>query len=332
MKTVEASIPGEALHAPAMRSHISDAFEPLVEADDVTANIRQLRVQVQYLQSALATSHQDALAAHRQVSLLNDTAARISGPQEELQRGHPYDVLDDPNWNVKALCLSEGLDPDALRHLGRLLTKRTRFRKGQTLFCIGAIANALVVIQAGSCKTSLIAKDGQEQICGYYIAGDIIGIEDIGSHIHDCQAVALEDLEARCLSFDQLDVFANISKVFRRNLNNLISQEMARGHALMLILGSMHAEQRVAAFLLDIAQRYKVKGYSPSEVVLRMTREEIGCFLGLKLETVSRAFSHFQRSGIVQVEGRFLKLLDSVALSRILDRGVLSPHLERPEF
>jgi CRP/FNR family transcriptional regulator, anaerobic regulatory protein len=102
-------------------------------------------------------------------------------------------------------------------------------------------------------------------------------------------------------------------------LNSLISQEITRGHALMLILGSMHAGQRVAAFLLDVAHRYEVKGYSPSEVVLRMTRAEIGSLLGLKLETVSRIFSRLQRHGVVQVEGRVMKLLDSVALHRILD-------------
>ena len=320
MKTIEASIPGGAPSASGVRRRIREAVGPFVEADDVTASIRHLQGQVKHLQRALATSHQDALAAHRQVSLLRKTAAQSSEPPDALERGDAFDVLDDPNFNAKSLCLSEGLDSDAMRHLERLLTRRARFRKGQTLFYIGTISNALVVMQAGSCKTSLIAKDGQEQICGYYIAGDIIGIEHIGSHVNDCQAVALEAVEARYLSFDQLDTFANVSKIFRRNLNNLISQEIARDHALMLILGSMHAEQRVAAFLLDMAQRYKAKGYSPSEFVLRMTREEIGCLLGLKLETVSRALSHFQRSGIVQVEGRCMKLLDSDALNRILDR------------
>jgi CRP/FNR family transcriptional regulator len=331
VKTIEASIPGKPRSAPEMRGRMRSDPEPRVDADDATLRARQMQAQVLQLKRALAASHRDALAAHREVAVLKRATARSSESPAPFERDDASDVQDDPNWNVNALCLSKGLDSQAMFHLGRLLIKRTRFQKGQTLHYIGTVSKALVVIQAGSCKTLLIAKDGQEQICGYYIAGDVIGIEAIGRNLHDCQAVALEDLQVRFLSFDQLDAFANISSVFRRNLNNLISQEIARGHALMLMLGSMHAEQRVAAFLLDIAQRYKAKGYSPSEIMLRMTREEIGCLLGLKLETVSRTFSHFQRGGIVQVEGRFLKLLDSTALNRILDRGVPSPRGERSE-
>jgi CRP/FNR family transcriptional regulator len=328
VKTVDTSIHATPRSAARTPGRVRDVVEPFVDADNAKLRIRLLQAQVQHLERTLATSHNDALAAHRQVATSKREAAQYSEHPDSFERGDAFDILEDPNWSPKALCLSDGLDAEAVRHLGRLLTKRTRFHKGQTLYRIGTISHELVVLQAGSCKTSLIANDGQEQICGYYIAGDIIGVEDIGSHIHDCQAVALEDVEARCISFDQLDAFANVNKVLRRNLNNLVSQEMVRSHALMLILGSMHAEQRVAAFLLDIAQRYKAKGYSPSEVVLRMTREEIGCLLGLKLETVSRAFSRLQRSGIVQVEGRCMKLLDSVALNRILACGVASPRGE----
>ena len=220
---------------------------------------------------------------------------------------------------MKGSSLSAGLDPEAIRHLGQLLTRRRRFRKGDVLYGFGAIADALVAIKTGSCKTSLIAKDGQEQICGYHLSDDVIGIDGLGAGAHDCQAVALEDVVACWLSFDQVDAFAEVNQIFRRNLNNLVSQDIVRGHAWMLVLGSMHAEQRMAAFLLDLSERYKAKGYSPSEFVLRLTREEIGSLLGLKLETVSRLFSRFQRNGIVQVEGRVLKLLDIVVLNRILE-------------
>ena len=314
MKTVLASIPSESGGTTTVRDR---------RRRNVEVSVDQLLAQVDYLKDALASSRQDALAARQQLSIFNRAAALL--PETPIvEHDKARDRPDNPNLYVKASCLSAGLEPEAMRHLGRLLARRHRFRKGDALYCVGATANALLAIQTGSCKTSLVTKDGQEQICGYYLAGDIIGIDGLGNGVRDCQAVALEDVEGCWLSFDRVDAFAEVNQTFRHNLNNLVSQDIVRGHAGMLILGSMHAEQRLAAFLLDLSERYKGKGYSSSEFVLRLTREEIGSLLGLKLETVSRVFSRFQRNGIVQVEGRLLKLLDLVTLNRILECGFQS--------
>ena len=232
-----------------------------------------------------------------------------------------HDVGRDPvpssSWARTDFCLSAGLGPEVGPHIEQILASRLRFRKGDLLYRVGDGFNALYAIRAGTCKTVLLARDGHDQIAGYHIVGDIIGIDGVGTDIHECQATALEDMDVCPLPFEQLENLARLSDPFRHNLHKLLSQESARAHALMLVLGTMRAEQRLAVFLLDLSQRYRARGYSSCEFVLRMTREEIGSYLGLKLETVSRLFSRFQRDGLIQVQGRAVKLLDRVALSRL---------------
>ena len=189
------------------------------------------------------------------------------------------------------------------------------------LYRIGDPFTALYAIRTGSCKTVLLARDGHDQVGGYHMSGDIIGMDGIGVDSHECQATALEDMDVCPLPFAQIENLARVSDPFRHNLYKLLSQESARAQTLMLVLGTMRAEQRLAVFLLELSQRYRTRGYSSCDFVLRMTREEIGSYLGLKLETISRLFSRFQREGLVQVQGRTVKLLDRVAVARLVDCG-----------
>ena len=222
-------------------------------------------------------------------------------------------------WKRPEFCLSAGLGPETASQVERLLNQRVRFRKGDVLYRVGSGFHALYAIRAGSCKTVLLARDGRDLVAGYHMAGDIIGMDGIGTDTHGCDATALEDLEVCPLPFDEVEILTRQSDPFRRNLHRLLSREGQRAQALMIVLGTMRAEQRLAAFLLDLSQRYQERGYSPCEFVLRLTREEIGSHLGLKLETVSRLFSRFQREGLIQVQGRTVKLLDRHAVGRLVD-------------
>jgi CRP/FNR family transcriptional regulator len=121
------------------------------------------------------------------------------------------------------------------------------------------------------------------------------------------------------LPFDRLEALGRRNVGFQHNLHRLLSREIARERGVMVLLGTMAAERRLAVFLLDLSQRYHARGYSSCEFVLRMTREEIGSYLGLKLETVSRLFSRFQRDGLLQVQGRIVKLLDRQSLKQLLE-------------
>jgi len=205
-----------------------------------------------------------------------------------------------------------------MRQLDQIISKRARIRKRESLYRPGDAFTALFAIRLGTFKTLLLAEDGRAQITGYHMAGEIIGLDGIGDNRHACQAVALEDSEVCVLPFKELDELANGIPLLRRNLYRFISKDICRDQDMMLLLGSRSAEERLALFLLNLAERYHRRGYSASEFMLRMTREEIASYLGLQLETVSRLFSHLHEAGLIQVQGRAVKLLDTAALKRLI--------------
>lgn len=223
--------------------------------------------------------------------------------------------------SLRELCLPVGLEPDEMRQLDNLIGARTRVMKRDTLYRPGDPFTALYAIRLGTFKTLLLAEDGREQITGYHMAGEIVGLDGISNTVHACQAVALEDSEVCVLPFNELDELAHDIPLLRRNLYRFISKDICRDQDMMLLLGSRCAEERLALFLLNLADRYQARGYSSSEFVLRMTREEIASYLGLKLETVSRLFSRLQEEGLIQVQGRAVKLLDLAALKKLVGRS-----------
>ena len=204
-----------------------------------------------------------------------------------------------------------------MRQLDDVIEERVRLKKGDDLYRVGETFRALYAIRGGSCKTTILSEDGREQVAGYHIPGDLVGLDGIGAFRHGCQAVALEDTEVCVLPFERLEALAHRLPPLQKNLHRLLSREIIRDHSVMLLLGTMRAEERLAVFLLSLSRRYRERGYSATEFVLRMTREEIGSHLGLKLETVSRLFSRFAQEGLIEVQGRFVKLLDMTALRQL---------------
>ena len=252
---------------------------------------------------------------------------QTSRPDRGFAAVRPRAVLHDisrgqvscPTCKLQDLCLSEGLDAESMRQIDELVTARIRLRKGETLFRPGDRFSSLYAIRSGSCKTVSLSEDGHDQVAGYHMPGEIIGTDGVGTSAHGCQAVALEDTEVCALPFERLAALSRQNGRFQHNLHRLLAREIARERAVMMLLGTMNAEQRLATFLLDLSRRYQALGYSSCEFVLRMTREEIGSYLGLKLETVSRLFSRFQREGLIQVQGRVVKLLDRASVKRLVD-------------
>ncbi|MEO8187198.1 MAG: fumarate/nitrate reduction transcriptional regulator Fnr [Burkholderiaceae bacterium] len=221
------------------------------------------------------------------------------------------------NCSVRELCLPVGVDQEGLRQIDALVTDRVHLKKGDMLYRAGDPFTALHAIRVGSCKTTVLGEKGYEQVAGFHMIGDIVGMDGVGTERHGGQAVALEDTEVCLLPFDRLEELARHVVPLQRNLHKVLSTEIARDQNVMLLLGSMRAEERLAIFLLNLSQRYRDRGYSATEFVLRLTREDIGSFLGLTLETVSRLLSRFQAAGLIQVQGRVLKLLDSSALKQL---------------
>ena len=219
-------------------------------------------------------------------------------------------------------CLPAGLEAEDLWEFDELFEGQRRLRKGDMLLHAGGTFVALYAIRVGSLKISILAEDGREQVAGYQMAGEIIGLDGIATGCHTCNAAALEDSEVCAVPFDRLEQMAQANPVIRNSVRQLLAAEVRRNHGHMLLLGSMRAEERVASFLLNLAERYRRRGYSGSEFVLRMTREEIGSYLGLKLETVSRVFSRLQADGLIQAQGRDVKLLDPPQLNHLVGREV----------
>jgi CRP/FNR family transcriptional regulator len=201
-----------------------------------------------------------------------------------------------------------------MRRVDNVVGRRAQVRKRESLYRAGEHFVALYAIRVGSLKTVVLTEDGREQITGYHMAGEIVGFDGIGGERYGCEAIALEDSEVCALPFKCLDDLAHEIPMLRRNLYRFIANDICRDQNMLLVLGSRTAEERLTLFLLDLAGRFRERGYSSSEFVLRMTREEIASYLGLKLETVSRLFSHLQEEGLLQIQGRAVKLLDVPAL------------------
>lgn len=219
--------------------------------------------------------------------------------------------------NLRELCLPVAFTSDQMDQFDALVVHRTKVRKHASLYRPGDPFHSLYAIRNGTLKTMVLAEDGREQVMGYHILGEVIGFDGIGTNSHHAGAIALEDTEVCGLPFNSIEELARTMPALQHNLHQMMSTVMSKDQSVMLLLGSMHAEERLAVFLLDLADRYRRRGYSSTEYSLRMTREEIGSYLGLQLETVSRLFSRFQGEGIVQVQGRAMKLLDPAALRRI---------------
>jgi CRP/FNR family transcriptional regulator len=219
---------------------------------------------------------------------------------------------------MRALCLPVGLSEKDLIELDNALGNKLKLKKGEILFHSGAPFTSLYAVRLGSLKTTVLSDDGREQVAGYHMPGDLLGLDGMSEDRHGCAAVALEDSELCVMPFTRIEEVARQVPALQHNLHKFLSREIERDHKVMLLLGSMRAEERLAAFLLNLSQRYQSRGYSSTEFVLRMTREEIGSFLGLKLETVSRLFSRFQEEGLVTVAGRSVKIIDMPMLKQLV--------------
>lgn len=211
-----------------------------------------------------------------------------------------------------------GLTPSELERVDGVVANRRKVKRGSLLFRNGDRFTSLYAIRTGFFKTCIASEDGREQVTGFQMAGEIIGLDGIVNDNHTCDAVALEDAEVCVMPFDQLEELSREVNTLQRHVHKIMSREIVREHGVMLLLGSMCAEERLAAFLLNLIERLHARGFSQTEVILRMTREEIGSYLGLKLETVSRTFSKLVDEQIVEVKQRHVRILNVEALRDIV--------------
>jgi CRP/FNR family transcriptional regulator, anaerobic regulatory protein len=220
--------------------------------------------------------------------------------------------------NLQELCLPYGMSETEIDRLDELVGARRKIKRQQHLYRAGDEFEAIYAIRAGSFKTDVLHEDGREQVTGFQMTGEIIGLDGISTEYHTCNAIALEDSEVCVIAYAKLEELSRVIEGLQHQFHKVMSREIVRDHGVMMLLGSMRAEERLAAFLLNMSQRFTARGFSAAEFHLRMTREEIGSYLGLKLETVSRAFSRFQEDGLVQVQQKHIRILNIAGLKRLL--------------
>jgi CRP/FNR family transcriptional regulator len=220
--------------------------------------------------------------------------------------------------NLREICLPCGLTGQEAACVEEAIYTRRRIKRGETLYRAGDDFGSIYAVRSGFFKSTVMLDDGREQVTGFHMAGELIGLDGIGSGAHSCASVALEDSEVCVIPYGRLQEVSRNIQALQLQFHKVLSREIVREHGVMLLLGSMRAEERLAAFLLNLSQRLTARGYSHVDFNLRMTREEIGSYLGLKLETVSRAFSRFQDEGLIKVQQKHVRILDVDGLKRVM--------------
>ena len=220
--------------------------------------------------------------------------------------------------NLNKICIPVGLKNDELDRLSDIVIVHKRVKKGAALYRSGDEFTSLYAVRTGVLKSVVDAEDGHDQVTGFHMASDLIGLDGVHNQQHSSSVIALEDSEVCVVPFGELEELAHDLPALQRQIYKMMSRTIVREYGAMLHLGSMRADARLAAFLLDLVQRLKKRGYSSHQLVLRMTREEIGSYLGLKLETVSRMFSKFMGDGLIEVKMRDITILKPDALAALL--------------
>jgi CRP/FNR family transcriptional regulator len=222
--------------------------------------------------------------------------------------------------NLREICLPAGLTKLELEYIDkRLVVNRKRVSRGSSLYRVGDRFDSLYAVWTGFFKTFVSSSDGREQVTGFQMGGDLLGLDGVGSGRHEVGAVALEDSQVCEIPLGELEEVSLQVPSLQHQFHRIMSREIVRNQGVMLLLGSMRADERLAAFLLNLMHRLAARGFSASTVVLRMAREEIASFLGLSIETVSRTFSKFQADGLLFVRNRQIRITDPVGLQHVLD-------------
>ena len=234
----------------------------------------------------------------------------------------PVAITPSPNLNISALkancsacsmhqlCLPMGLGESDMTRLDDIIGRRRKIAKDTHLYRIGDPFTNLYAIRLGHFKTFQVSPAGEQQVTGFQMAGELLGMDAISTEHHHCDAMALEDSEVCEIPFARLEELFGTIPSLLHHFHRMMSQEITREQNVMLLLGNMRAEQRFAAFLINLSSRYSARGYSSTTFQLRMSREEIGNYLGLTIESISRLLSRLKKQGLLRVANREIELLD----------------------
>lgn len=221
------------------------------------------------------------------------------------------------NCGLYQLCLPMGLDSADTSLLDRYVKRKRLFKRGEVLYRIGETFNYIYAIRSGSVKTYISTDDGRLQITGFHVPGELLGLNAIDERRYNCEAMALETTSVCEISVDCFEELARQIPSVHYQMLKMMSREIKHNQELMLLLGKKNAEERLATYLLSLSRRFALRNYSPTQFNLSMSRGDIGNYLGIAEETVSRIFTRFQEEGVITSERRHIILKDIGRLSVI---------------
>jgi CRP/FNR family transcriptional regulator len=224
--------------------------------------------------------------------------------------------------------LPVGISASDIAKIDTLVKDRVHLQKGEALYRYGDPLNAVFSVRFGTLKTEYGLEDGRQQVIGFHLPGEILGLDGIGDGHYQSEAIALEESEVCIIRYAAFEDLARQIPVLQQQFHRILSRELTQDQRHLLSLGSLRAEERLAAFLLNLSQRLAARGYQDNEFDLRMSRVEIGSYLGIQIETVSRMLSRFAESGLIQIKQRHIKLIDMDGLYELA--GVPNPERSIP--
>ena len=231
--------------------------------------------------------------------------------------------------NLFQLCLPVGVDKPDLELLDRIIKRRRPLKRGEHLFHTGSPFQSIYAVRSGSVKTYSATENGYEQITGFHLPGELLGLDAISDGRHPCSAKALETASLCEIPFERLEELSYRVPSLQHQLLKIMSKEILSDESLLVLLGKKNAEERLAALLVSLSDRYRQRGFSPNEFHLSMSRNDIGNYLGLAVETVSRLFTRFQAEGLLTVQRKHIHILDLTRLRNLActTRGAPEPDL-----
>jgi CRP/FNR family transcriptional regulator len=219
--------------------------------------------------------------------------------------------------NLFQLCLPVGIDAQELEELDSIIKRRKPLKRGEHLFHVGTTFQSIYAVRSGSIKTYSPTEDGHEQVTGFHLPGELLGLDAINLNHHPCAAKALETTSLCEIPFDRLEELNAHLPSLQQQLLKIMSKEILHDQSLLMLLGKKSAEERLAALLLSLSNRYQQRGFSPTDFYLSMSRNDIGNYLGLAVETVSRLFSRFQEEGLLSVQRKHIGITNLPQLRAI---------------
>jgi CRP/FNR family transcriptional regulator, anaerobic regulatory protein len=228
---------------------------------------------------------------------------------------HGFIQASCSDCSLKGLCLPIAMDVQDIDRLNSIIQRNRPVQGGDHLYRSGDKFTSIYAVRSGSIKTYLVSDDGVEQVTGFYLPGEVLGFDGIGSDLHGCNVVALETSSVCEIPFNRLEVLSRQVPVLQRHFFQLMSRQIETDHQMMLTLSKKNADGRIATLLLSLSKRYSRRNLSPNAMHLPMSRMDIGNFLGLTIETVSRTFSRLQKEGVINVDGREILINDHERLS-----------------